>query len=85
MVYGDLALFQKWRARRARFDTRFRPPVSVIIAAYNEEKVIARTVEFILRNGYEDLDWSSWSTKVLKDATLEVLRRSFRADPKFVL
>ena len=52
LFYGGLALVQKWHAARARFDPAFRPPVSVIVAAYNEEKVIARTVESILRNGY---------------------------------
>ena len=76
LFFGVLALAQKWRARHARFDAAFRPPVSVIIAAYNEEKVIARTVESILRNGYDDLELvivDDGST----DATLEVLRRNF--------
>ena len=31
-------------------------PVSVIIAAFNEEKVIARTIRAVLRNHYEPLD-----------------------------
>jgi peptidoglycan-N-acetylglucosamine deacetylase len=80
LFYGVLALAQKWRARHARFDAAFRPPVSVIIAAYNEEKVIARTVESILRNGYDDLELvivDDGST----DATLEVLRRNFGDRP----
>ena len=76
LFFGVLALAQKWRARHARFDAAFRLPVSVIIAAYNEEKVIVRTVESILRNGYDDLELAivdDGST----DATLEVLRRNF--------
>jgi cellulose synthase/poly-beta-1,6-N-acetylglucosamine synthase-like glycosyltransferase/peptidoglycan/xylan/chitin deacetylase (PgdA/CDA1 family)/spore germination protein YaaH len=76
LFYGALALAQKWRAGRMRFDAAFRPPVSVAIAAYNEEKVIVRTVESILRNGYEDFEVvivDDGST----DATLEVLRRNF--------
>jgi peptidoglycan-N-acetylglucosamine deacetylase len=80
LFYGVLALAQKWRARHARFDAAFRPPVSVIIAAYNEEKVIVRTVESILRNGYDDLELvivDDGST----DATLEVLRRNFGDRP----
>jgi len=76
LFYGVLALGQKWRARHARFDAAFRPPVSVIIAAYNEEKVIVRTVESILRNGYEDLELVIVDDGSA-DATLEVLRRNF--------
>ncbi len=56
LFFGVLAVVQKWRARRAVFDPDFHPPVSVIVAAYNEEKVIVRTVESILRNGYADLE-----------------------------
>jgi len=76
LFYGVLAVAQKWRARHARFDPAFRPPVSVIIAAYNEEKVIVRTVESILRNGYDDLELVIVDDGS-QDATLEVLRRSF--------
>jgi len=81
LVYGILAVFQKRRARRRHFDPRFRPPVSVIIAAYNEEKVIVRTVESILNNGYEDLEIIVVDDGS-QDATLEVLRQSFGKDPK---
>ena len=78
--FGVLALLQKWRVRHARFDAAFRPPVSVIMAAYNEEKVIARTVESILRNGYEDLDLVIVDDGS-QDATLEILRRNFGDRP----
>ena len=80
LFYGVLALLQKWRLRHAHFDAAFRPPVSVVIAAYNEEKVIVRTVESILRNGYDDSELvivDDGST----DATLEVLRREFGDRP----
>jgi peptidoglycan-N-acetylglucosamine deacetylase len=81
LFYGVLAVAQKWRARRARFDPAFRPPVSVIVAAYNEEKVIVRTVESILRNGYSDAEVilvDDGST----DGTLEILRRNFGDCPQ---
>ncbi|HWS71077.1 MAG TPA: glycosyltransferase, partial [Thermoanaerobaculia bacterium] len=51
-----LALFERRRAKRERFDETFHPSVSVVIAAYNEEKVIVRTIEAVLANGYEPLD-----------------------------
>ena len=80
LIYGVLAVIQKFRARRRVFDPGFSPPVSVIIAAYNEDKVIVRTVESVLSNGYEDLelivvnDGSS-------DSTLDVLREKYGANP----
>jgi cellulose synthase/poly-beta-1,6-N-acetylglucosamine synthase-like glycosyltransferase len=51
-----LALLERRRAKHEQFDESFHPPVSVVIAAYNEEKVIARTIEAVLANGYEPLD-----------------------------
>ena len=80
LFYGLLAIAQKRRARHARFDAAFRPPVSVIIAAYNEAKVIRRTVESILSNGYEELELVIVDDGS-KDGTLEVLRRDFGEHP----
>jgi cellulose synthase/poly-beta-1,6-N-acetylglucosamine synthase-like glycosyltransferase len=80
LFYGVLAILQKWRLRYARFDPSFRPPVSVVIAAYNEEKVIARTVESILRNGYDDMELVIVDDGSA-DATLQVLRRNFGDRP----
>ncbi len=75
LVFGILAVLQKRRAARMYFDDVCQPPVSVIIAAYNEEKVIARTVQSILDNGYPDLEVVVVDDGS-KDATLEVLRES---------
>ncbi len=81
LFFGVLAVLQKWRAGRARFDPGFRPPVSVIIAAYNEEKVIARTVLSILNNGYQDLEIVVVDDGS-KDGTLDVLHRDFGDRPQ---
>jgi cellulose synthase/poly-beta-1,6-N-acetylglucosamine synthase-like glycosyltransferase/spore germination protein YaaH/peptidoglycan/xylan/chitin deacetylase (PgdA/CDA1 family) len=51
-----LALIAKWRERYDSFDPTFRPAVSVVIAAYNEEKVIARTIRAVMATGYEPLE-----------------------------
>src|ERR1017187_6429275 len=80
LFYGALALVQKFRVHRTHFDTGFRPPVSVIIAAYNEEKVIVRTVQSILGNGYDDLELVIVDDGS-QDATLEILRRDFGDRP----
>jgi cellulose synthase/poly-beta-1,6-N-acetylglucosamine synthase-like glycosyltransferase/spore germination protein YaaH/peptidoglycan/xylan/chitin deacetylase (PgdA/CDA1 family) len=52
-----LALVETYRERHGRpYDAAYRPSVSVIIAAFNEEMVIARTIEAVLANGYEPLE-----------------------------
>jgi cellulose synthase/poly-beta-1,6-N-acetylglucosamine synthase-like glycosyltransferase/spore germination protein YaaH/peptidoglycan/xylan/chitin deacetylase (PgdA/CDA1 family) len=51
-----LAIYAKFGERDAVFDPTYRPPVSVVIAAFNEQPVIARTIRAVLRNHYEPLD-----------------------------
>jgi cellulose synthase/poly-beta-1,6-N-acetylglucosamine synthase-like glycosyltransferase/peptidoglycan/xylan/chitin deacetylase (PgdA/CDA1 family)/spore germination protein YaaH len=79
-IFGILAILQKIRAKNQRYDETFRPPVSVIIAAFNEETVITRTVESILRNGYADLEIIVVDDGS-KDGTLAVLREAFADNP----
>ncbi len=81
LVYGALAVIQKVRARRRVYDSSFRPPVSVLIAAYNEETVIARTVQSILDNGYGDVDVVVVDDGS-KDATLRVLEDAYGSEPR---
>ena len=81
IVYGILAVLQKVSERGARYDAAFMPPVSVILAAYNEEPVILRTVESILQNGYRDFEVIVVDDGS-KDRTLEVLRERYGNDPK---
>ncbi len=47
-----LALAHERRRRRQVFDPAFQPTVSVLIAAFNEEKVIGRTLASVLRSDY---------------------------------
>lgn len=51
-----LALVEKYKHGHDTFDADFRPAVSVVIAAFNEEKVIARTIAAVLANNYPGLD-----------------------------
>ena len=82
VVFALLALTQKLRARKRVWAGGCEPPVSVVIAAFNEQSVIRRTVMSVLTNGYGgDLevvvvdDGSS-------DATLTVLREAFEHDSR---
>ncbi len=84
VIFVLLALVQRTREKRRVFPTDFTPSVSVIIAAYNEEKVITRTVQSLLSCGYPHL-------QVLvvddgsKDATFAVASETFRDDPRVLV
>jgi cellulose synthase/poly-beta-1,6-N-acetylglucosamine synthase-like glycosyltransferase/peptidoglycan/xylan/chitin deacetylase (PgdA/CDA1 family) len=80
LLFGTLAILQKRRERTRVYDDSYRPPVSVILAAYNEETVIERTVESILSNGYPDLEIIVVDDGS-KDSTLQVLRSAFGSHP----
>jgi cellulose synthase/poly-beta-1,6-N-acetylglucosamine synthase-like glycosyltransferase/spore germination protein YaaH/peptidoglycan/xylan/chitin deacetylase (PgdA/CDA1 family) len=76
---GVLAIYDRLRSRvygTPAEIARYRPKVAVLIPAYNEEKVIERTIQGALDSDYPNLrviviDDGS------KDRTLEVARRAF--------
>jgi cellulose synthase/poly-beta-1,6-N-acetylglucosamine synthase-like glycosyltransferase/spore germination protein YaaH/peptidoglycan/xylan/chitin deacetylase (PgdA/CDA1 family) len=74
------ALINRWRERRETFDRTFRPPVTVVIAAFNEETVIARTIHAVLANRYDALDVIVVDDGS-KDDTAGVVAREFGAHP----
>ncbi len=78
---GLLAVVQRWMDHRRTFPPDFRPAVSVVIPAYNEEKVVCQTVRALLAS-----DHPSFEVIVVddgsKDATFEVLREAFGDEPK---
>lgn len=47
---------QKRKYKLQITDQNYRPSVSVVIAAYNEERVICKTVDSILQSDYEDFE-----------------------------
>ena len=55
LIIGILALIEKLRSRVPEHP-EFRPPVSVLIPAYNEETVIVGTVEAALASDYPSLE-----------------------------
>jgi peptidoglycan-N-acetylglucosamine deacetylase len=79
---GAGAVYDRFRRRPAYIDapnSDFHPAVAVLVPAYNEEKVIERTVRAALRSNYPNLrvividDGSS-------DATVEVAQRAFATE-----
>jgi len=84
LTYGVLAILQKRRAAHYQFDPGYRPHVSILIAAYNEEKVINRTIESLLNNGYDAMEIIVIDDGS-KDRTLEVVRERFADQSKIVI
>ena len=74
IIYAILAIIQKFVARHRHFDATFAPPVSVVLAAYNEEKVIVRTIESLLASNYPELEIVGVDDGS-KDRTMELLQR----------
>jgi cellulose synthase/poly-beta-1,6-N-acetylglucosamine synthase-like glycosyltransferase len=79
-VIGTLALAQYLRSRRREaehFGEGYEPLVSVVVPAYNEERVIERTIDSLLASDYRNFQIvvvDDGST----DATLHVLNVKYR-------
>ena len=82
VVFAGLAVTQKLRRAGLKPSGTYEPAVSVVIAAFNEQAVIIRTVQSALTNGYQgDVEVvivDDGST----DATLAVLRASFECEAR---
>ena len=56
VVFGTLAAKQAVSERKRVYDSDYHPQVSVVIAAYNEAKVINRTIATLLASDYPNLE-----------------------------
>ena len=80
LVIGAMATIDRIKGSSAlELDMTFQPPVAVLVPAYNEEKVIERTVRSVLASTYPNLrviviDDGS------KDRTLEIARTKFQIE-----
>ncbi len=82
MVFmGILATIQARREQARVFDTTFAPAVSVVIAAYNEAKVINKTIATLLSSDYPDLDILVIDDGS-KDDTANIVAAAYGADPR---
>ena len=78
---GTLATIQARRERARVFDASYAPAVSVIIAAYNEAKVINKTIATLLSSDYPDLDILVVDDGS-KDDTAGVVEAAYGGDPR---
>src|SRR5215472_1136784 len=80
LIIGALATIDRLRGSSSQnLDPSFKPPVAVLIPAYNEEKVIERTIRSVLASSYPNLrviviDDGS------KDRTLEIATNNFHTE-----
>jgi len=78
---GVLAVIQRWVDYRRVFPEDFHPSVSVVVPAFNEEKVVCRTVQAILASDYPDFEVIVVDDGS-RDTTYAMLQESFRAEPQ---
>jgi peptidoglycan-N-acetylglucosamine deacetylase len=80
IIIGLLALAEKLRAGPAD-DPNFRPRVSVLIPAYNEEEVIVQTVTSALASDHPHMEIVVVNDGSV-DRTRELLEENFGSDPR---
>lgn len=84
LLTGVFAIVQTRRARREVFDPSYKPAVSVVVAAYNEEAVIERTVQALLCSDYGDVEIIVVDDGS-KDDTAAVVHRAFQLEPRVTM
>jgi cellulose synthase/poly-beta-1,6-N-acetylglucosamine synthase-like glycosyltransferase len=56
IVIAVLASLEKQQAKRRQFDPAYRPTVSFIVPAYNESKVVDKTINTLLDSTYPEIE-----------------------------
>jgi cellulose synthase/poly-beta-1,6-N-acetylglucosamine synthase-like glycosyltransferase/peptidoglycan/xylan/chitin deacetylase (PgdA/CDA1 family)/spore germination protein YaaH len=79
IIIGIFAIIDRLRTRRSYATPNYEPMVAILIPAYNEEKVIVRTIRSVMMSNYKNIriiviDDGS------KDRTYEVAREAYPAD-----
>jgi peptidoglycan-N-acetylglucosamine deacetylase len=79
IIIGVFAVIDRFRKRKSYASADYAPRVAVLIPAYNEEKVIVRTIRSVMMSNYKNLhiiviDDGS------KDRTAEVAREAYPND-----
>ncbi|WP_411280731.1 glycosyltransferase [Gemmatimonas sp.] len=92
LAVGSLALVHRWRERRVarvfasatarRGGVPFAPPVTIIVPAFRESQVIARTVESLLKQRYAGILEVIVVDDGSPDDTYDVAKTAFAHDPR---
>ena len=81
VVMGTLAAIQAKQEGSRVYDDAYLPPVSVVIAAYNEAKVINKTIATLLGSDYPNLDILVVDDGS-QDGTANVVSATYGTDPR---
>jgi cellulose synthase/poly-beta-1,6-N-acetylglucosamine synthase-like glycosyltransferase/peptidoglycan/xylan/chitin deacetylase (PgdA/CDA1 family)/spore germination protein YaaH len=84
VVIGLLAFAQYIRSRKREhehFGEKYQPTVSVVVPAYNEEKVICRTIESLLASDYPNFEIIVVDDGS-NDRTYDLAKETFASEPR---
>lgn len=84
LAYAHEARSRRQRTVRGRM-APYHPSLSVVVPAYNEEKVVVATVQSLLESGYEGPLEIIVVDDGSPDRTAEVARDTFAAEPRVVV
>ena len=79
IIIGVFAIIDRFRKRKNYATPEYQPKVAVLIPAYNEEKVIVRTIRSVMMSNYKNI-------RILviddgsKDRTYDIAREAYPAD-----
>jgi cellulose synthase/poly-beta-1,6-N-acetylglucosamine synthase-like glycosyltransferase/peptidoglycan/xylan/chitin deacetylase (PgdA/CDA1 family)/spore germination protein YaaH len=79
LLIGALAIIDRLRRPHRQASPGYNPRVAVLIPAYNEEKVILRTIRSVLNSDYKNLH-AIVIDDGSKDRTAEVAREAYKAE-----
>ncbi len=85
LAMAGLAVIQKSRSQRKVASTSAWPPISVMMAAFNEEKMIVLAIRSVLDNGYPGTLEVVVVDDGSRDRTSELVQSEFGGDPRVCL
>ena len=83
LLIGILAVIQHWKEKKNKFPaiSAFSPKVSIIVPAFNEEVNAVRTVDYLLKSTYPEIEVIFVDDGSL-DNTYSIIQSTFKANPK---
>lgn len=82
LILGFVLFFRHhyFSRKKNKFNIDFVPPVSIIIPGYNEEKVILKTIESLLKTDYPIFE-IIFSDDGSKDNSVKIVREKYKNNP----
>ncbi|MCL5773238.1 MAG: glycosyltransferase [Firmicutes bacterium] len=81
LFIGALAVSEWWQERHTKYSGDYLPSVSIVVPAYNEEKVVVKTVNALLESSYPKFDIIAVDDGS-NDGTYQSLVNAFAGNPR---